>query len=333
MRFKAALPVLLAAMSLRSGFVGASTSVEAPTALLYAIEDHFTVTDIDPKTKQVRLWLELPLEDEWQTVKNLKVSSPVPFTIKKDSKTPNRFLYIKTKNVQKLPLEISVSFTLERKSYQLPNPSSTETKLKNYRQYLAPLPYIPVDAMTKKLAQSILGQEQDKLKQTQKIYEYIQNNSTYYRKEPNRLKPSGVGSALYCLNEKTGNCTDFHALFMSLTRSVGIPSEFLMGSWLSKEKEGKEDPGYHCWVKFFNERHGWVAADAAFGNLWPEKRDFYFGNLDAQRVAFTQGRSINLAPQQKGQPLNYFLYGYAEADGKPGGKIQRKLIFRSLNNL
>jgi len=120
---------------------------------------------------------------------------------------------------------------------------------------------------------------------------------------------------------------------MSLSRSAGIPSDFVMGSALTPEKEMmKEDPAYHCWVKFFDERHGWIGGDAAFGNLFPEKRDFYFNNLDAQRVAFTQGRQINLVPRQKGPPLNYFIYGYVEADGKPHGKIKRTLTFESVGS-
>ena len=34
-------------------------------------------------------------------------------------------------------------------------------------------------------------------------------------------------------------------------------------------------------------------------------------------VEFTMGRDINLNPKQSGQPLNYFVYPYAEIDGKP----------------
>ena len=34
------------------------------------------------------------------------------------------------------------------------------------------------------------------------------------------------------------------------------------------------------------------------------------------RVQFTQGRDLKLAPAQEGPPLNYFVYPYVEIRGK-----------------
>jgi len=34
-------------------------------------------------------------------------------------------------------------------------------------------------------------------------------------------------------------------------------------------------------------------------------------------VKFSVGRDIRLDPPQQGEPLNYFVYPYAEVDGKP----------------
>ena len=58
-----------------------------------------------------------------------------------------------------------------------------------------------------------------------------------------------------------------------------------------------------------------------------EKKAYYFGNIDENRVAFTTGRDLILNPKQSGEPLNYFIYPYAEVGGKPLPKEQIQLNF------
>lgn len=46
-------------------------------------------------------------------------------------------------------------------------------------------------------------------------------------------------------------------------------------------------------------------------------RNYYFGAVDPYRIVLGRGgRDIMLEPPQKGAPLNYFMYPYAEADGR-----------------
>jgi hypothetical protein len=44
-------------------------------------------------------------------------------------------------------------------------------------------------------------------------------------------------------------------------------------------------------------------------------------------VQFTVGRDIRLDPMQQGDPLNYFIYPYAELDGKTL-TLESKFSFR-----
>jgi hypothetical protein len=46
---------------------------------------------------------------------------------------------------------------------------------------------------------------------------------------------------------------------------------------------------------------------------------------------FTYGRDIRLSAEQKGDPLNYFIYPYAEADGKPVKDLKTHLAFKDLS--
>jgi transglutaminase-like putative cysteine protease len=139
-------------------------------------------------------------------------------------------------------------------------------------------------------------------------------------------KPWGRGDAVWACDSRYGNCTDFHSLFISLARSYKIPAKFEMGFSIP-EKQGKgEVQGYHCWAKFRPSERGWVAVDISEANKDPKMKDYYFGNLTADRVAVTTGRDIDLVPQQKGKALNYFIFPYAEVEGKPvpAEKITRK---------
>jgi hypothetical protein len=46
-------------------------------------------------------------------------------------------------------------------------------------------------------------------------------------------------------------------------------------------------------------------------------REYYFGGVDSNRITLgTGGRGHNSSPRQANGPLNYFMYPYAEVDGK-----------------
>jgi hypothetical protein len=63
----------------------------------------------------------------------------------------------------------------------------------------------------------------------------------------------------------------------------------------------------------------------------PDKRDYFFGAHDDNRLQFTVGRDIRLDPPQQGDPLNYFIYPYVELDGKPFA-VESKFSFQDRIN-
>ena len=54
------------------------------------------------------------------------------------------------------------------------------------------------------------------------------------------------------------------------------------------------------------------------------KKDYFYGRHDENRLEFSRGRQVRLLPAQKGAPLNFFIYPYAEVDGKPFDGVDRK---------
>ena len=125
----------------------------------------------------------------------------------------------------------------------------------------------------------------------------------------------GTGDAVWACDSRFGNCTDFHSLFMSLARSQSIPTQFEIGYPLPTGKKAGQLTGYHCWAWFHQSGLGWQPVDISEADKHPELTDYYFGHLSSDRVAFSVGRDIQLAPAQRGKPLNYFVVPYAEVDG------------------
>ena len=159
--------------------------------------------------------------------------------------------------------------------------------------------------------------------QAKLIYETVDTHVRYDKTQPGY----GNGDVLWVCDSRTGNCTDFHSLFISLARSQAIPARFEIGFPLPPQHGKGPIGGYHCWASFHDPGGRWIPVDISEADKHPELKDYYFGNLTENRVLFSIGRDINLVPQQSGPPLNYFVYPYVECDGKPLAKQDIRLSF------
>jgi hypothetical protein len=140
----------------------------------------------------------------------------------------------------------------------------------------------------------------------------------------------GNGDSYWACTERYGNCTDFHALFISLARTQGIPARFEIGFPISEERSAGDVGGYHCWVEFYLPETGWFPIDASEAFKQPEKREFFYGSHPSDRIHFTTGRDLRLGRDHVGRPLNYFIYPYVEVAGEPfQGEIEKSFSFRA----
>ena len=126
----------------------------------------------------------------------------------------------------------------------------------------------------------------------------------------------GNGDTFWACNERYGNCTDFHALFISLARSEGIPARFEIGFPVPADRDQGKIGGYHCWVQLYLPETGWFPIDASEAFKQPEKRELFYGTHPADRIHFTTGRDLRLGDAHRDGALNYFVYPYLEADGR-----------------
>jgi len=105
----------------------------------------------------------------------------------------------------------------------------------------------------------------------------------------------GRGDAKYACNALSGNCTDYHAYFIGLARSVGIPARFAIGAAIPSERNDGGTDGYHCWAEFFAEGKWWPL-DISEADKFSALSMYYFGHHPANRFEFTRGRDLVLDP-------------------------------------
>ena len=160
------------------------------------------------------------------------------------------------------------------------------------------------------------------------IYDWVVDNVEYKKIGTGW----GNGDTFWACNERYGNCTDFHALFISLARSEGIPARFEIGFPIPRDRSQGDIGGYHCWVQVYLPGEGWIPIDASEASKHPEQRELLYGGQPADRIHFTTGRDIVLPGEYSGQPLNYFIYPHVEVGGKPWqGKLQTRFHFKEVD--
>jgi transglutaminase-like putative cysteine protease len=327
------IPVLAAAAVGCSGFMGS----DEPKASLVIRDGAKTrkgefvyvagVKEIPAGAKRLDVWIPLPQSSAAQIVGEPRIVAPVDVAVATEPVAGNRMAHFRFEGANLAPFEIRATFDVEiaeRKDDRLgsmyQDPPTARDRLGDR---LAPL-----DGEAVEIARTVAGDEQDPVTIGEKLYREVLNRMRYSKEG----EGWGKGSTDWACTAGYGNCTDFHALFMTMARSRGIPARFTMGFPLADERGDAEVKGYHCWAEFFVEGIGWIPVDASEADKAldagkPEVADYYFGSLTENRVAFTRGRDIDLVPRQSGEPLNFFIYPYAEIDGKPFAGVQKSFRF------
>jgi transglutaminase-like putative cysteine protease len=286
-----------------------------------------TVKEIPAAAKTLDVWLPYPQSDANQTIHQVTLNAPGPVTIGTEPKHGNMAVCFHQENPTG-PVQLSMEVVATRRE----NAGERENLTRDEeRTYLVAEPLVPLDGPVKALAvEATRGKETDAAK-ARAIYEKVTGMMKYDKSGTGW----GRGDAVWACDAKRGNCTDFHALIIGMARSQGIPARFAIGFPLPEKRGAGEIPGYHCWAELYVKGRGWVPVDSseaakalALGNT--AKKEYFYGHHDENRLEFSRGRHLVLNPSQKGEPLNFFVYPYAEVDGKKYDAVDRKFSFADL---
>ena len=278
----------------------------------------FTVKNVSPG-ERVRVWIPMAHSDAFQDVKVTSKSGDLPLKQVHQPEYGNEVLYAETSKTDKGEYRFSVDYDVVRREHVVlvngkpvtDTPSAKVPRVELAR-FLEADRLVPVTGVPAQLAAQETKGAATPLEKARDIYEYVFRTMKYDKSGTGW----GHGDTLWACDSKHGNCTDFHSVFISMARAEKIPARFQIGFPLPADKHSAEIPGYHCWAEFYLDSTGWVPVDISEAWKHPEKHDYFFGAHDVNRVQFTAGRDLKLAPAQQGAPLNYFVYPYVEMGGK-----------------
>jgi transglutaminase-like putative cysteine protease len=282
------------------------------------------VTGLKPG-QTARIWLPAAPSNADQDASIVSKELPAKGKIGRESQYDNQILYVEAKADAEGRIPLKVVYKVTRREAKGDGGTDVTENADLLARYLKADAKVPIDG---KPLEMLKGKNlpKDQMGAAKVIYDAIDDALTYGKDKPGW----GEGDSVWACESKTGNCTDFHSLFMSLARSRGIPAKFEIGFPLPEKRGAGDAPGYHCWAKFRPAGKGWIPVDISEANKHPDKRETYFGNLTEDRVAFSTGRDLTLVPKQDGGPVNFLVYPYVEVDGKvwPQNKIEKKFSYR-----
>jgi transglutaminase-like putative cysteine protease len=282
-----------------------------------------------PDNEAVDIYIPMPAQHADQRITVQSLQSSVPGSVGQESRYGNSYYHLHRPAGSSAPLSASMRWTVARE----PATASGVGELSSAQQaqYLAPNTLVPVGH---EILQPILAEihqmriDDSPAATARAIYDWVVDNVEYKKVGTGW----GNGDTFWACNERYGNCTDFHALFIALARSEGIPARFEIGFPIPGDRNRGDISGYHCWVQFYLPERGWVPIDASEAAKHPEQRELLYGGQPADRIHFSTGRDLVLSLGSAEAPLNYFIYPYVEVGGKPwqGDTLKTRFSFEEV---
>lgn len=143
-----------------------------------------------------------------------------------------------------------------------------------------------------KLSEQLTGKEKNPYARARLIYDWLTADGRIGTEQLS-------GGALEALAAQRSDAYSAALLFCALARANGIPALPVAGYVVDRNRTATR----HWWAEFWIDDFGWIPVDPAFGAgavpasmpARADARDFYFGNMDNQRIVFSRGEA-DLSP-------------------------------------
>jgi transglutaminase-like putative cysteine protease len=238
-------------------------------------------------------------------------------------------------------LQVTSQFETQSRETAWDRKAPVREDAETLRYWVQPTELMPTDGIVRDTAREIVGKARTDVDKVQRIYDWIVENT---HREP-KVRGCGVGDIKAMLETKNlgGKCGDINALFVGLSRSVGVPARDVYGIRLVPSAFGYRELGgnpaslkgaQHCRAEVFLKDHGWVAMDPAdVGKVmrletpeWIKNPDHplvapvkkaLFGGWEGNWLAYNVAHDVAL-PGSSGPKVGFFMYPQAE---HAGGRI------------
>jgi len=274
-------------------------------------KDYFTFTyevQLPDISGSAKMWIPIAKSDSFQNIEIISLQAPGEQEMIEEEENGNTILYL-----QLLPEHSNQKMTMSYRVERLEKAPYSEDD-SDLSKYLKGTSLMPVGDRFSTIANQVIREKQanSPLTKARALYDYIIDNMRYAKEGI-----YGTGDANYACDSKSGNCTEFHSFFISLSRSAGIPARFAVGAAIPSERNDGEVDGYHCWAEFYAEGKWWPV-DISEGNKYTPLATYYFGHHPANRIEFSQGRDLTPDPTPVSGPINFLAYPVLEIEGEPG---------------
>lgn len=268
--------------------------------------------------RDIRLWVPVARTGPAQEARLTGVQAAWPHELTADTEFDNRFVFFRAVRPPAGEQDIRVSYRVVRREQSVGENRRDDPVTP---VFLEPRGLEIIDDTVTKISASVISGLDAPMDRARAIYLYVLSHVDYDKSGTGW----GNGDVAYVCRFGKGNCTDFHSLFISLSRAARMPARFQIGYPVPRAGGGPIETAYHCWAEVHIAGRGWLPVDISEAWKQPAKADYYFGRLDQDRVLLSTGRNVILSPRQSGPPLNYIVRPYAEIDGAhwPGIEVER----------
>ncbi len=169
----------------------------------------------------------------------------------------------------------------------------------------------PLDLASNTVAQTVrlIAKTNNSFLLAKSLFVWLKQNIKY-QTHPN---DPGVRPAALTLVNKKGDCDDLSFLYISLCRSLGIPSRFIRGYLLTENGNGSISATAHAWVEVFvggpDSLNGWIPVECACCTQSVEtdvNQNFGVENAFHVRLFIDNGSNESLASSFLG--ISYLIY-------------------------
>jgi transglutaminase-like putative cysteine protease len=255
--------------------------------------------------KEGRIWLPLPASDAYQAVELRSARLAGKERRQKDRDHGNEVLSLDLGPADgKKVLELR--FAVKRREK---GPYAADRPREG--QFLGAERRVPSNASFENIVGEVLAGKAGELVRARALYDHVIDRMRYQKYG----EGWGQGDALYACDARSGNCTDFHAYFIALARTAGIPARFAIGVAIPSDRNRGGIDGYHCWAEFYAEDKWWPV-DISEADKYAGLATYYFGHHPANRLELSRGRDLVLDPGPATGPINFLAYPLLEVGGQ-----------------
>lgn len=235
------------------------------------------------------LFLRIPPPEETNSQSNIKVVFNAPTPLVQNNNEGVIYQFDNIREDDKISIKQQYTIT----SYEIEtniNARNISLKIQNQKlhdYYTKETSLLPVtEVIIKKLVDDVVKNEKNIYLKARRIYEFIIENFNIAKE----IFSDRTQTVLSMLENKTGSPYDASLLFSTLCRASDIPCMPISGVITDEDKTY-----LHWWAEFYIDAYGWVpvdigmALDIPFESKIENRKTYYFGNLDGNRISFSHG--------------------------------------------